>query len=114
MEAYIIIVEAFVYQAGDNVLCGMLLHAVEAFLPVDLSGDVCAGRDGEGGVVPDQAIFFLGVQDFAVVQKAGVAGLTAAFGEECGSVQEDAAGVCGGFAVCNGGGKFFKITVFVV
>ena len=104
MEAHVLRPEHLVQDAGEDVLAGVLLHLVEAPLPVDGAGDGGTGLCGLGqGIhrVPDDAVRLVDVGDMkhravGEGQRASVGGLTAPFGVEHRAVQRDApaAGLC--------------------
>ena len=104
MEAHVLRPEHLVQDAGEVVLAGVLLHLVEAPLPVDGAGDGGTGLCGLGqGIhrVPDDAVRIVDVGDIkhravGEGQRASVGGLTAPFGVEHRAVQSDApaAGRC--------------------
>lgn len=88
MEAHVLRPEHLVQDAGEDVLAGVLLHLVEAPLPVDGAGDGGTGlcRLGQGiHPVPDDAVRLVDVGDMehravGEGQRASVGGLTAPFG----------------------------------
>ena len=87
MEAHVLRPEHLVQDAGEDVLAGVLLHLVEAPLPVDGAGDGGTGLCGLGqGIhrVPDDAVRLVDVSDMehravGEGQRASVGGLTAPF-----------------------------------
>ena len=98
VEAHVLRPEHLVQDAGEDVLAGVLLHLVEAPLPVDGAGDGGTGlcRLGQGiHPVPDDAVRLVDVGDMehravGEGQRASVGGLTAPFGVEHRAVQRDA------------------------
>ena len=73
---------------GQDVFAGVLLHVVETALPVDSAGDrALAGIASDG--VDDIAVASLDTEHRSFIERAGVAGLAAAFRIERGAVQND-------------------------
>lgn len=100
MEAHVVTVVAVAENAAENMLAGMLLHMVEAAVPVHhaLHGLSHCQRLGEG--VHNLVVLFLHVQDGDAAQSAVVGRLSAAFGIEGGAVQSYRISVFRGLARC--------------
>ncbi len=86
-------------DGGEQMLASVLLHVVEAALPVDLAVDRSAGRKGFADEVPNLAVLVLfnrfdgnierGTPTRDGAQDAGIAGLTAAGGIKSCAVECD-------------------------
>ena len=114
METHVIVAEAGVDEAGDNMLAGMLLHPGKAFLPVKDAFYFRTDFQGLSGIVPDFAVFFMGVEYFHVAQISGIPGLSAALREKCGLVQRHPPVILFLLAGSHHGWKFGQVAVCVI
>ena len=87
MEAYVVISEGAVHNAGNDVLSRVLLHFGETLLIVDGTVHLCARRKFCVGVMDDDIVLFLHIQHVYAAQASGISVLAAALREEYGLVQ---------------------------
>ena len=119
MEADVVVAEAALNLAGDEVLSGVLLHEVEAVGPVQCAIYRLPDRDGGGAEVGGRPGHKLGIEDgdgsSVIGQRPPVAGLAAALGEEGGLVQRyGEAAALQRLAGGDGGGEVGTHGVFVI
>ena len=101
-----------VHDAGDDVLAGVLLHQVEASVPVDLPVHSSVQRSRHR--VDDRAVPLLHVEDLRPAERAEITGLSAALGVEGRPVEHDRPVFPGRLAVEDGRGKFTQIGLVVI
>ena len=87
VEADILIAEARVDEAGDEMLTGVLLHEVQPPRPVDLARHVRADRQGRRAAVQHRLAAQERLRDVRAAERAHVAGLAAARGIKDRAVQ---------------------------
>ena len=99
MEAHVVIAIGRVDQAADQMLAGVLLHEVEAPVPVEDAVDRFSHRQGAVTAVIHRPVPLPDVQHGAPAQDAEVAGLAAALGIKGRAVQHHViAALCFGAA----------------
>jgi hypothetical protein len=87
VEAHVVPAEGRVHEPLTDVLAAVLLHEIEAPLPVDLARDLRALRQGSLAPVDDPALPLVRVSHAHAAERARVAGLAAALGVKSGPVQ---------------------------
>ena len=80
VEADVLIAEARVDEAGDEMLAGVLLHEVQPPRPVDLARHVRADRQGRRAAMQHRLAAQERLRDVRAAERARVAGLAAARG----------------------------------
>ena len=80
VEADVLIAEARVDEAGDEMLAGVLLHEVQPPRPVDLARHVCTDRQSRRAAVQHRLAAQERLRDVRAAECARVAGLAAARG----------------------------------
>lgn len=80
VEADVLIAEARVDEAGDEMLTGVLLHEVQPPRPVDLARHVCTDRQSRRAAVQHRLAAQESLRDVRAAERARVAGLAAAVG----------------------------------
>ena len=91
--------------AGDHMLAGVALHPGKTGIPIQHAVHLSAHFQGRIADMEDSIPFLPGVQHRHAVQRAGIAGLTAAFGIESGGVQRHGPVLFPCFAAGDDGGE---------
>ena len=98
VEAHVVIAEAPMDDAAEQMLTAVLLHEVEPLLPVERAVYGRAGRERGVAVVDDLAAALMCVRHAHTGECPGVAGLAAALGIERRPVEHDVVAVLSGCA----------------
>ena len=114
MEAHVVAGEAGAEHPGNDVLAAVLLHVVEAAVPVDGAGEGGADLHRDIHGVENRAVLLLDVQDLRLAQGAEVTGLAAALRVEGRAVQGHEEAIFAGVTAEDPGGEGFQVGVGVV
>ena len=106
--------EPAVYQRGEQVVRGVLLHQIKPALPVDLPLDRLADGEGRIGQMLHRALCASDIQQLCAAEGSAVGRLPASLREKGGAVEFYYPVVLFLFAAGHRRGKAAQITVFFI